>query len=93
MYHKKTVFILGAGASCYYGYPLGKQLIPKLLESLDDTIPIPTIRSDKQHVFYNETDRQRGILYDFDLIRNYLVGHTEFHERENYYSPYAAVID
>jgi hypothetical protein len=31
MFHKKTVFILGAGASWHYGYPIGEQLIKQVI--------------------------------------------------------------
>lgn len=39
--NKKTTFILGAGASCPYGYPTGKELIQKILNACGNTIYVP----------------------------------------------------
>ncbi len=41
MLDKRTVFILGAGASCPYGYPSGAQL--RKLICLDDNTPYPLV--------------------------------------------------
>ena len=35
MFKRKTVFILGAGASWHYGYPTGEELIKKVIEKCD----------------------------------------------------------
>ena len=32
MFRKPTVFILGAGASCHYGYPTGEALVAQVLQ-------------------------------------------------------------
>jgi hypothetical protein len=32
MFKRKTVFILGAGASCHYGYPTGEGLVKKVID-------------------------------------------------------------
>ncbi len=33
MFEKKTVFIIGAGASWHYGYPTGAELVESIIES------------------------------------------------------------
>src|SRR5438094_388540 len=35
MFQAKTVFILGAGASCHYGYPTGEQLVRRVQKKAD----------------------------------------------------------
>lgn len=36
MFHKKTVLILGAGASKPYGYPIGRELISGIIEIIEN---------------------------------------------------------
>ncbi|MFT4060524.1 MAG: hypothetical protein QM652_13385 [Legionella sp.] len=84
MYHKKTIFVLGAGASCHYGYPLGNQLIPQMLKSLEDQIPIPVVQGEKNGVFYNSSDKENGRLYHFDSIKKFLLENSVYHEKENH---------
>jgi hypothetical protein len=31
MFKAKTVFIIGAGASCHYGYPTGEELVRRII--------------------------------------------------------------
>lgn len=38
MFKSETIFILGAGSSHPYGYPLGKELIQKIIENIDNDI-------------------------------------------------------
>ncbi len=46
MFKKETVFILGAGASKPYGYPLGSDLIKEIIANIDnDCIYIPKIQN------------------------------------------------
>lgn len=72
MYQKNTVFILGAGASYNYGYPLGNELIPKMLESLEDLIPIPCLEINKNGIYYNSNDQKNDVVYPFERIRDFL---------------------
>lgn len=45
MFKKKTVFILGAGASCPYQYPLGQTLVDEIIDAIeDDEIYFPVFR-------------------------------------------------
>ncbi|SEG40875.1 hypothetical protein SAMN02746093_02841 [Legionella quinlivanii DSM 21216] len=41
MFKTKTLFILGAGASAPYGYPIGKPLIDIIIQDMEDYIFIP----------------------------------------------------
>ncbi|MFN7901399.1 MAG: hypothetical protein ACK5O1_01010 [Holosporales bacterium] len=36
MFDKQTVLILGAGASCHYGYPTGEELVERIIERTKD---------------------------------------------------------
>jgi len=47
MFREKTVFILGAGASVHYGYPLGDELIKKFNSDIKDDILVPYEDKDK----------------------------------------------
>ena len=42
MFKEQTLFILGAGASLNYGYPLGHELIQKIISHIDDELYIPS---------------------------------------------------
>jgi hypothetical protein len=35
MFTKNTVLVLGAGASCHYGYPTGDDLIGRILKTIE----------------------------------------------------------
>lgn len=49
MFEKKTVLILGAGASVPYGYPTGQELISKIIDSIaTGTIYVPNPVNDRQ---------------------------------------------
>ncbi len=36
MYNRKIVFILGAGASCSYGYPTGEGLLDDIIANIEN---------------------------------------------------------
>jgi hypothetical protein len=45
MFREKTLFILGAGASYPYGYPLGKELINEIIKNIEsDFILLPILK-------------------------------------------------
>ncbi|HAU0311388.1 TPA: hypothetical protein JBF89_13145 [Legionella pneumophila] len=73
MYQKNTVFILGAGASYNYGYPLGNALILEMLKSLEDLIPIPCLDANKNGIYYNSNDQKNGVVYPFERIKDFLI--------------------
>ena len=50
MYNRKIVFILGAGASCSYGYPTGEGLIQDI---------IANIKNDEIFVFFNKEEIEK----------------------------------
>lgn len=49
MFNEETLFILGAGASWYYGYPLGKDLIRSIIHVISS-----------EHVYVPLTSEQRA---------------------------------
>ncbi|GAN26150.1 MULTISPECIES: hypothetical protein [Legionella] len=67
MFNTKTLFILGAGASAPYGYPIGKRLIYNIIEDMEDYIFIPKYQSKKPTPYWNDNDKKRNVLYDFSL--------------------------
>ncbi|HAU1275990.1 TPA: hypothetical protein F8R88_15400, partial [Legionella pneumophila] len=64
MYKKQTTFVLGAGASYYYGYPLGEDLVRQICNDIDDNILL--FESDPNKYFYNNNDLANGRLYELD---------------------------
>lgn len=67
MFNTKTLFILGAGASAPYNYPIGKKLIHDIIEDMEDYIFIPKYQSKKASPYWNENDKKHNVLYDFSL--------------------------
>lgn len=67
MFNTKTLFILGAGASAPYDYPIGKQLIHNIIEDMEDYIFIPKYQSQKAPPYWNKNDKKNDVLYDFSL--------------------------
>lgn len=66
MFNTKTLFILGAGASAPYDYPIGKDLIHNIIEDMEDYIFIPKYRSENAPPYWNENDKINNVLYDFN---------------------------
>lgn len=66
MFNTETLFILGAGASAPYSYPVGKKLIQNIIDDMEDTIFIPKYVSKKSQPFWNKNDEKNNILYDFN---------------------------
>lgn len=67
MFNTETLFILGAGASAPYDYPIGKQLIHIIIEDMEDYIFIPKYQSNKALPCWNANDKKNNVLYDFSL--------------------------
>ncbi len=75
MFNKETLFILGAGASYPYGYPIGIELISQIIEDMGDKILLPTnslqsgrmleIVGDPKYSF-NKNDAVNNNYYDLD---------------------------
>lgn len=60
MFEEKTLFILGAGASWYYGYPLGKDLILAINNAISS-----------EHVYVQLTaEQQASIQFEHTQLRN-----------------------
>lgn len=70
MFKKKTTFVLGAGASYPYDYPLGDELIVRILQALKDQVII--IPYEEKRIFWNENDIENNIYYDFSKIKNFI---------------------
>ncbi len=73
MFKTNTLFILGAGASFPYGYPLGKDLITQILKDMEDDIFIPMYKKDTSSPFWNESDLKHDTLYEFSRIESELL--------------------
>lgn len=71
MFKKKTVFILGAGASKPYRYPLGSDLIEQIIINIEnDTVHLPRLTEDPSRPYYYNTnngtkDENRYFFKDF----------------------------
>ena len=48
MFDRETLFILGAGASVPYGYPLGWELVEKIIVNMGDEILLPSTSTGRQ---------------------------------------------
>jgi hypothetical protein len=58
MFKENTVFILGAGASNPYGYPLGAQLITDIVDNIEkDSIYVPIPNPNPTGYYFNENDK------------------------------------
>ena len=67
MFKENTLFILGAGASWYYGYPLGKDLIHAIIQAItSEQIYVPLTREQHARVEHNASliNQMRFSLYD-----------------------------
>ena len=84
MFNTKTLFILGAGASAPYGYPIGKQLIQNIIDDMEDFIFIPKYQSKKRPPYWNENDKKNNVLYSFNLCEQELGIITPFVDKEVY---------
>lgn len=69
MFVKNTLFILGAGASVPYGFPLGKALISDIITDMDDVIYIPRYKHNERCAFV-DIPEQKSITYSVDKIIN-----------------------
>ncbi|HHX8757293.1 hypothetical protein ACF0MN_11570 [Legionella pneumophila] len=67
MFNTKTLFILGAGASAPYDYPIGKDLIHNIIKDMEDYVFIPKYQSKKALPSWNKNDVKNNVLYDFSL--------------------------
>lgn len=80
MFKEETLFILGAGASYPYNYPLGKDLIKQIIENIDsDPIYLPVLQSG-QNYFWNEN---QGIEKDGKISNGYAFGDFIEHFEQN----------
>lgn len=69
MFKEETLFILGAGASYPYGYPLGKDLITQIINNIKkDPIYLPILHNTRRKYYYNENN---GIEQDGKLVNGY----------------------
>lgn len=84
MFETNTLFILGAGASTFYGYPLGKQLIKDIIQDMKDEILIPIYPGPNSPPYWNENDSKQGISYDFSLFKENIVSFTAPYADENF---------
>lgn len=72
MFNTPTLFILGAGASAPYGYPIGKKLIQDIIDDMEDSIFIPHYHSKETQFFWNENDVKHNLLYEFNDFKKNL---------------------
>ncbi len=70
MFKTETLFILGAGSSYPYGYPLGKELVKHIIDNIqNDQILIPLLKQPlRDKYYYNEND---GENKNGDIIHGY----------------------
>ncbi len=75
MFNKETLFILGAGASVPYGYPVGTKLITDIITDMGDKIllPINSLQSGRMleivgdpKYSFNKNDAAHDNYYDLD---------------------------
>src|SRR5882672_4481138 len=64
MFSKNTVLVLGAGASCHYGYPTGERLIDKILYNIKQrNFSYKGIGDDRKKPLYDQQEHYKS-LYD-----------------------------
>lgn len=69
MFKSETLFILGAGSSYPYGYPLGKELVKHIIDNIEhDQILIPLLQNLVTKYHFNEYD---GEHKNGDIIHGY----------------------
>jgi hypothetical protein len=79
MFNEETLFILGAGASLPYGYPLGKDLINQIIDYIkNDFIYLPKIEN--LGYFYNENN---GVEKNGELKDGYIFSKFIDHFKKN----------
>lgn len=69
MFREKTVFVLGAGSSFPYGYPLGETLIKHILDDMSDEIFLPT-PMEREGFYFNTNDEKQNKYYPFNWWKN-----------------------
>lgn len=71
MFKNETLFILGAGSSKPYGYPLGKELVRDIINNIkNDQILLPRLPKITEKYYWNENDGkivQDEIIHGYDL--------------------------
>ncbi len=67
MFSEETVFILGAGASKCYGYPLGSELIENIIDAIEkESVDLPFLRGEeRERQFQRELTAENLDLEDF----------------------------
>ena len=71
MFNDKTLFILGAGASWYYGYPLGKDLILAINHTIDsEYVYAPLTMEQKSHLQFNSRQISEMTFSLHDMAQN-----------------------
>jgi hypothetical protein len=72
MFTEQTLFILGAGASWYYGYPLGKDLIREIINIISsEQIYVPLTREQEARISSN-TSLLDGMRFSLHYITEQL---------------------
>ncbi|MFZ2315829.1 MAG: hypothetical protein WAW86_09275 [Gammaproteobacteria bacterium] len=72
MFNEETLFILGAGASWYYGYPLGKDLIHSIIQAItSEQIYVPLTREQEAMVSSN-TDLLNKMQFSLHYVSEQL---------------------
>ena len=72
MFNEETLFILGAGASWYYGYPLGKDLIHAIIQAItSEQIYVPLTREQEARVSSN-TDLLNRMQFSLHYVSEQL---------------------
>ncbi|KTC84243.1 MULTISPECIES: hypothetical protein [Legionella] len=55
MFKQNTVFVLGAGASYPYGFPLGKDLMIEIIQNIEnDSIYLPMLKTIAKKYYWNK---------------------------------------
>ncbi len=69
MFKEETLFILGAGASCPYNYPTGKDLIKNIIQNIKkDSIYLPKTNNVLSKYYWNDNS---GIIQNDKLFDGY----------------------
>ncbi len=90
MFNTKVLFILGAGASVPYDYPIGKKLIHNIIEDMEDSIFIPKYQSKNAPPYWSKNDKKNNILYDFNECIQYFEQFAPYvdESEQNHYQQY-----
>ncbi|WP_131784061.1 hypothetical protein [Legionella gresilensis] len=68
MFKEQTLFILGAGASYPYGFPLGKELINCILQDMNDEVLITTYKNKEGPPAWNNFDLP-NYYYELEKVK------------------------